>query len=157
MKKTILIYFVICIFFSGCALEVANVIGPAGGYVFIDKGNYNDGYRYVECSPEDLIDTGIKWTNKIDVLFEARESVNKYTFGGFNDWDLPTDVELVKMLQSFRWDLSRFWFRDEWQYLDKDGNVHRNTFKDNILFGEQIEISDSDVTGRVLVRAVRRF
>jgi len=26
-------------------------IGPAGGYVFYDKGNYNDGWRYLEAAP----------------------------------------------------------------------------------------------------------
>jgi hypothetical protein len=28
-------------------------IGPAGGYVFYDKGSYSDGWRYLEASPND--------------------------------------------------------------------------------------------------------
>ena len=29
-------------------------IGPAGGYVFYDKGSYSDGWRYLEAAPADL-------------------------------------------------------------------------------------------------------
>jgi hypothetical protein len=29
-------------------------IGPAGGYIFYDKGYYSDGWRYLEAAPEDL-------------------------------------------------------------------------------------------------------
>ena len=28
-------------------------IGPAGGYVFYDKGSYSEGWRYLEASPKD--------------------------------------------------------------------------------------------------------
>jgi len=27
------------------------IMGPAGGYIFFDKGNYNDGWRYLEAAP----------------------------------------------------------------------------------------------------------
>lgn len=30
------------------------VIGPSGGYVFYDKGEYSDGWRYLEAAPADL-------------------------------------------------------------------------------------------------------
>lgn len=29
-------------------------IGPAGGYVFYDKGSYSDGWRFIECASADL-------------------------------------------------------------------------------------------------------
>lgn len=32
----------------------AKCIGPAGGYVFYDKGEYSDGWRYLEAAPKDL-------------------------------------------------------------------------------------------------------
>ena len=28
--------------------------GPAGGWIFYDKGNYSNGWRYLEAAPEDL-------------------------------------------------------------------------------------------------------
>lgn len=31
--------------------------GPAGGYIFYDKGSYSDGWRYLEAAPQDLDDT----------------------------------------------------------------------------------------------------
>lgn len=34
-------------------------IGPAGGYVFYDKGEYSDGWRYIEAAPSDLV--GYEW------------------------------------------------------------------------------------------------
>jgi len=49
MKKLILIIFPVILLLSTCALEIANVIGPGGGYVYYDKGNYKGGWRYKEC------------------------------------------------------------------------------------------------------------
>lgn len=34
-------------------------LGPAGGYVFYDKGSYSDGWRYLEAAPSDLSNTMI--------------------------------------------------------------------------------------------------
>lgn len=28
--------------------------GPAGGWIFYDKGSYSDGWRYLECAPQDI-------------------------------------------------------------------------------------------------------
>ncbi|NBK25642.1 MAG: DUF1566 domain-containing protein, partial [Spirochaetia bacterium] len=35
-------------------------IGPAGGYIFYDKGNYSDGWRYLEAAP-----AGNEWSSKV--------------------------------------------------------------------------------------------
>ncbi len=35
-------------------------IGPAGGYIFYDKGSISDGWRYLEAAPSDQ-STGIQW------------------------------------------------------------------------------------------------
>ncbi len=34
-------------------------IGPAGGYIFYDKGSYSDGWRYLESAPEDYDFSGV--------------------------------------------------------------------------------------------------
>lgn len=37
-----------------CKICKAHFVGPAGGYVFYDKGYYSDGWRYLEAAPADL-------------------------------------------------------------------------------------------------------
>jgi len=38
--------------------------GPAGGWIFYDKGFYEDGWRYLEAAPEDLYGgNGKQWNN----------------------------------------------------------------------------------------------
>lgn len=39
---------------------VSGDIGPAGGWVYYDKGSYSDGWRYLEASPGDL---SLDWTS----------------------------------------------------------------------------------------------
>ncbi len=36
-------------------------IGPAGGFIFYDKGKKTDGWRYLEAAKEDVNDGGIPW------------------------------------------------------------------------------------------------
>jgi hypothetical protein len=30
-------------------------IGPAGGYIFYDKGSFSDGWQYLEAAPSDIM------------------------------------------------------------------------------------------------------
>ena len=41
-------------FCSVCGLTKTPYIGPSGGYVFYDKGEYSDGWRFLEAAPVDL-------------------------------------------------------------------------------------------------------
>ncbi|MBQ0071434.1 MAG: hypothetical protein KBS81_06215, partial [Spirochaetales bacterium] len=41
-------------------------IGPAGGYVFYDKGYYSDGWRYLEAAPYDLENSFVFGYNRKD-------------------------------------------------------------------------------------------
>jgi hypothetical protein len=34
---------------------VYTAVGPSGGYVFYDKGEYSDGWRYLEAAPSDIV------------------------------------------------------------------------------------------------------
>ena len=40
-------------------------IGPAGGYIFYDKGSYSDGWRYLEAAPASTEWVGKKWDSAI--------------------------------------------------------------------------------------------
>lgn len=36
-------------------------IGPAGGYIFYDKGSYSDGWRYLEAAPKSTEWNNVEW------------------------------------------------------------------------------------------------
>ncbi len=98
-------------------------IGPAGGWIFYDKGNYSDGWRYMEAAPEDQtpsiwgtygLDTGVREKavgtgkqNTIDIL-AIDPAINKavdrcvnYSVVNnnfiYNDWFLPSIEEINQM------------------------------------------------------------
>lgn len=94
--------------------------GPAGGWVFYDKGEYSDGWRYLEAAPEDrgrakwgcyaqsvsrargtAIGTGK--SNTLAIVENCKEDdiapklCILYRGGGVNDWFLPSKEELNLM------------------------------------------------------------
>jgi hypothetical protein len=76
---------------TACTLDGANLIGPAGGYVFYDKGGYSGGWRYLEAAPDDA--GGGDWDRAVQIC-------ENYSLGGYNDWRLPDVDELDKLLDS---------------------------------------------------------
>lgn len=68
-------------------------IGPAGGWVFFDKGYYSDGWRFLEAAPKDL--SGL-FTN----LGSARAECRDYSVNGYDDWYLPTQEWLNLMYEN---------------------------------------------------------
>ena len=65
-------------------------IGPAGGFVFYDKGFYYDGWRYLEAAPADLrIINGIPSVDKSDPLYESKYSDDSIIFGLYRNSDGP--------------------------------------------------------------------
>jgi hypothetical protein len=107
-------------------------IGPGGGYIFYDKGNWTDGWRYVETAPDNWYGTNppdmklplstfssppttptySREIGDAEVNFTALKSflgstaaiqaVDTLTAGGMSDWVIPTGNELGLM-----WD--RLW------------------------------------------------
>jgi hypothetical protein len=92
--------------------------GPAGGYVFYDKGSYSNGWRYMEAAPSDQ-STGIIWANTFSTTGAngtvlgtgksntasivaslgtgsyAAQLCNDFILNGFSDWFLPSMDELT--------------------------------------------------------------
>jgi len=101
-------------------------VGPAGGYIFYDKGSYSNGWRYLEAAPASSefeaewglsgincpgtstgIGTGKANTATIVRLLNANEETGKaaqicdaLSINGFDDWFLPSIDELKLMYQN---------------------------------------------------------
>ncbi len=100
--------------------------GPAGGWIFYDKGGYSDGWRYLETAPSDIgidqawctgdsvnfatvlypllgtvIGTGSANTNNIadtsNVGTTVAGSCRNLIVGIYDDWFMPSRDELKKM------------------------------------------------------------
>ena len=95
--------------------------GPAGGYIFYDKGSYSNGWRYLEAAPADMASTSA-WSNVSGTLVgttstalgagktntaaiiaqsghtaSAAKICDDYSYGGYDDWFLPSITELRSM------------------------------------------------------------
>ncbi len=159
--------------------------GPAGGIIFYDKGEFSNGWRYLELAPQgaemtkmwapnnemtagvfdvdDEIGRGEDYTGKIVRTYANTTSGNEYaaqaceslSYGGFNDWFLPSHAELVEIyskvhkegLGGFARDL--YWSSTEW----KDGS---NSYAYYLNFDDGSQYVSSKMDS-LKVRPVRAF
>jgi len=113
-------YTVIVVVKTLCALRE---IGPAGGLVFYDKGSISNGWRYLEAAPSDQ-SSSQAWSNITNVsivpntgqaigtgeantdaiiaqsghVASAAKLCKDLMLGGYDDWFLPSILELDKMM-----------------------------------------------------------
>jgi len=101
--------------------------GPAGGYIFYDKGYYSDGWRYLEAAPNDqsleiswggegtaipgadgtVVGTGKQNTTEIVAQLGSSDSYaagicDSLILGGYSDWFLPSRDELLEMYNNLK-------------------------------------------------------
>jgi hypothetical protein len=116
--------------FAQAATGIYNIgdKGPAGGIVFYDKGEFSDGWRYLEVAPAETefyapcgtygqtvarTNTGIGFgkqntvlmVEKLKALGEsncAAQLCANLNYGGFSDWFLPSKDELNLMYTVLR-------------------------------------------------------
>ncbi|MDR2177756.1 MAG: DUF1566 domain-containing protein [Treponema sp.] len=154
--------------------------GPAGGWIFYDKGKVTDGWRYLEAAPVEAefwaewgvfgisiggtksdIGTGRRNTELIvEFLRRTGESgraaqlCDELVFGGHDDWFLPSDKELEKIRYSIVSDLGEFSDTNYWSSSESDSTSAR-TYDFGYTDDEAWDITDKNVTYNV--RAVRAF
>jgi len=153
--------------------------GPAGGYIFYDKGEVSDGWRYLEAAPYDQAFTaqwGGKGTliganqdglgagyvntplivNKLGKPYEyAAQLCSDLVIGSYDDWYLPSLAEL-KLIGTILYNNkignlypSWYWSSTE----DNKDNAWRYTYNTKIKTREVKDLK----WNKYIVRAVRRF
>lgn len=107
--------------------KTAGAIGASGGYVFYDKGEFTDGWRYLEAAPANLIYNGsdkIKWGCSFNIINQTQAVMGSgpantariisqcsdancaarlcanYTVNGVGNWFLPSEEELMAFYKS---------------------------------------------------------
>lgn len=154
-------------------------VGPSGGLVFYDKGNFSDGWRYLEVAAADQ-SNGIQWgcnstqisgTSYVlgsgeantalivagcsDANFAAKLCDN-LTLGGQSDWFLPSFEELVLIGKNlFSKGMGSLSFAPYWTstVTIEDNNAFNVTFFEDGVFGTGGRSKDELLN----VRAIRSY
>ena len=152
--------------------------GPAGGWIFYDKGSYSDGWRYLEAAPSDQ-STGIQWYNGSYVVITgatgtaigtgqdnttaivtiqgagnyAAQLCNDLTVSGYNDWFLPSKDEL-RLMYIYLKVYGVGGFADGYYWSSSEFNANLAWFQ---YFGDGFQVNLFNKSLHLRVRAVRAF
>ncbi len=153
--------------------------GPAGGFVFYDKGHYSDGWRYLEVMRFDTSSSGIVWEQQLqsgqyrttgatatdigtgftntakilEVLGDGHYAVRLCALanvGGYNDWCLPSKDELQLLFQ-YKSAVGNF---TSYNYWSSSEHSQSRAWCQNFNSGAQ---STQYKNNTYRVRAIRRF
>lgn len=95
MKKTLLVLLallLICTSLYAVDYKIGDE-GPAGGVIFYDKGEYSDGWRYLEAAPADLV--LLDGVPTIDLTFDFYYSDDYYQVFGYYRKDASSNNMFV--------------------------------------------------------------
>ena len=107
--------------------------GPAGGWIFYDKGEYTDGWRYLEAAPEDL--GNVKWgCENLDIPAARGEAVGT---GKKNTAEIlkacPEPDIAARKAADYRGGGKSDWFLPSIDEMDElNGNLYGTEFKQNL-------------------------
>jgi hypothetical protein len=118
--------------------------GPAGGWVFYDKGIVSDGWRYLEAAGVHG-EFSATWNN-------ALNRVDSLVADGYDDWRLPSKEELNMMYRNLH-QKGLGDFSNSWYWSSSQGNTD-SSWQQHFSSGNQGSYSKNH-TGSV--RAVRAF
>lgn len=196
IKKTITIVASVCI----CLITINNCKstakekvykigdrGPSGGFIFYDKGDAKDGWRYIEAAPVDQ-SNGIIWgcrgisingakgsgigdgrSNTIAIIKNCNETniaaklCTSYRGGGKSDWFLPSKDELKLMyIRLYKAGIGNFQGYGYWSSSEGDAekawfHIFEVNYCGYNLKDSGRAIDDSVQSGDGCVRAVRVF
>jgi len=155
-------------------------IGPAGGYIFYDKGYYSSGWRYLEAAPVSTewtdkewgskgtfiggtgtgIGTGqsnttiiVTWLNSHSETDCAAQLCDALVYGGYSDWFLPSREELKLMYVNLHSEgVGGFASDGYWSSSEDNFNIAWGQ-----LFVAGYQNTTYGKTNPVRVRAVRAF
>jgi len=154
-------------------------IGPAGGYIFYDKGYYSSGWRYLEAAPASTEWTDEEWARGIDLIGAtgtgvgtgqsnttkivtylnsqgktgyAAQLCDALVYGGYSDWFLPSKDELNMMYTNLKvFAVGGF---ADWYYWSSSEASAYDAWAQYFRFSSQHNIGK---TNNARVRAVRAF
>lgn len=150
--------------------------GPAGGYIFYDKGNSDGGWRYLEAAKENLpvtdwrsgdyVPTGASDTaigtgkaNTIKIIrvqgqgTYAASACVAYSGGGFSDWFLPSKDELDALYKNLGkkgiggFDSGLYW-------SSSDDTTYQYAWTED--FGSGFQLNSPGKGGEPVVRPIRQ-
>jgi hypothetical protein len=153
-------------------------LGPAGGFIFYDKGHFSDGWRYLEVAPADyeftaqwsergqdvtetlqIIGSGQQNTilvvnrlSELDETGSAAQICDELTINGFSDWFLPSKDELDLIFQKLH-KVGLGGFSDTWYWSSSE-------YRDYTAWGQGFNTGDSynyPKHNTLSVRAIRAF
>jgi hypothetical protein len=164
--------------------------GPAGGWIFYDKGDNDGGWRYLEAAPTssefkalwsangsgvDGTETGIGTGKKnTQIIMEASlrtgqdmpaaRQCDRLKYGGYEDWFLPSKVELGLMYLNLKTEGIGGFSGEEYLSSSVDiqtgwsrGNIWVQTFNNGTQFATRDVTIGLEKNKARSVRAVRAF